>query len=578
MRLKFDWNQKVLMAQPDGDEELEFVSGLNSRRAVNSDGFWLFPSKFSFAWKLAQVTSTEGRSQRFSEVLSAHLLRREGTRLRHKDRVLVHNDKFFDFQWQNGLSLFHAQSGMLNDSTGLGKTRSMIATFLHMAPPFLVICPKIAMDVWVNELKAVDPGFAVLKIEGTKGQREELLDPANINLHDVVIINYELIAKHSWYPSWGKEKGNKVHGALNATQWSAVVCDEGHRIKEPSTAWTRAAWSIRSNSDRGYLITATPITGTPEDLWAQARFVWPDEMGSLVKFREEYLEWAPGFHGGIDVFGWKPDMQDEYEKCFGWRTSKRSYNDLDVIAELDDFPEEMPAQIITVPMAKAQRDAYKTMLKSWFIKDGDDITIAGSPLEMMIRCRQIANGIPVVNDGEVIGLTMPSSKVNALIEIVENSSVPVLVYTEHTTILALAIEQLKAKGFECGEISGRVPQPRLREKRIEQFQQGRLDVLLCTVGAASESITLTNAGLLVFLQESWSMLHMTQARGRVRRIGSVSAVPIIVLQSEDTVEQSVNAALVEKAGFLDEFMGRPDLLKRLLKGNPYEAKADSQTT
>jgi len=72
--------------------------------------------------------------------------------------------------------------------------------------------------------------------------------------------------------------------------------------------------------------------------------------------------------------------------------------------------------------------------------------------------------------------------------------------------------------------------------------------------------------LLIFFQESWSLLQMTQARGRVRRIGSESSVPTIVLRAEDTVEMRVADRLSAKAAFLDEFLGHEDKLRDLLKG------------
>ena len=59
-----------------------------------------------------------------------------------------------------------------------------------------------------------------------------------------------------------------------------------------------------------------------------------------------------------------------------------------------------------------------------------------------------------------------------------------------------------------------------RERAKDNFQSGRVRVILCTIAAGGIGITLTRAATACFLQRSWSMVDNSQAEDRVHRIGS----------------------------------------------------------
>jgi superfamily II DNA or RNA helicase len=78
-------------------------------------------------------------------------------------------------------------------------------------------------------------------------------------------------------------------------------------------------------------------------------------------------------------------------------------------------------------------------------------------------------------------------------------------------------------------------------------------ILVCTSGTMSESVSLTNAGLLVFAQEPTSLQQFIQCRGRVRRVGSTHVVPAISLRAEDTVEEHLALHMSNKIKVYEEY-------------------------
>jgi len=576
MQLDYQYEDHAFIVSSVGSEDVGALATIQMSHRARSDGSYAAPARYSQAYQLAMLIPSDDRSDSACQMI-AQLVAQRDRCLHSSAAVHVKEEGYFKFQSQAGRTMEEAISLMIHDRTGLGKTRSVLNGLQSLCPPHLIVCPKIAKDVWRDEIHEVDESFKVLTIEGDSATRRDLLAPDKLNTHDFVIINYDVLKSHTAYSRWTNQK--TVEGKwrwpeqlemreLNMVDWQSVTFDEAHRIKDPTSIRTRCAWMLANNAKHRYALTATPITQNPLDLWAQCRTIWPDEFQSMNVFRDRFLSWHPNPHGGVIINGWTPTGKAEFEACFGWRMIQRDYKDQIIVNELKDFPDELPARIVHVKLAPEQRKAYNTMVESWFAEDedGSNFTIADQILEMVIRCRQMANGALVVNgSGEVVGVRAPSTKLNALAEIVGDASCPVVIYTEHEKLHPMIISKMESMDLRVGVLSGKIPDE-MRTAWIKDFQEDRLDVLVCTTGAASESVTLTNAGLLIFFQESWSLLQMTQARGRVRRIGSESSVPTIVLRAEDTVEMRVADRLSSKAAFLDEFLGHEDKLRDLLKG------------
>ena len=106
-----------------------------------------------------------------------------------------------------------------------------------------------------------------------------------------------------------------------------------------------------------------------------------------------------------------------------------------------------------------------------------------------------------------------------------------------------------------------------RQVNIDDFQNGLAQVMLMTIKAGGAGITLTRAGVIVFLQRSWSMIDNIQCEGRVHRIGSEIHDKIVVIDmiAAGTVEEMQIPKLHEKAIRLQEIVRDREVL--LANGN-----------
>jgi len=108
--------------------------------------------------------------------------------------------------------------------------------------------------------------------------------------------------------------------------------------------------------------------------------------------------------------------------------------------------------------------------------------------------------------------------------------------------------------------------------RVEAFQAGEIDVLVCNTMAAKEGITLTAADTVLFLEREWVPTDEEQAEDRVYRIGqesqSVSAVYLSVVNSIDEhFDRVVEAKREVVRAVLDggDVQERQSLVKELVK-------------
>ena len=505
-----------------------------------------------------------------------------------KRRPEYYDDKpesFFTYQWRMRDMLQHVDGLWIQDDTGLGKTRSALAGVRGMKP-VMIVCPSIAVSVWENEIRATFPEASVTVLNGdiSAERRRTAIMLMEITPPDFCIMSYGTLIRHSGCRAWPSSK-KLENTALNDIRWGAVIVDESHRIKNPSAIQTRCCWRLAEMADKRIAITATPLTRTPEDLWAQCRFLYPDEFRSFSAFREQYLLTSPGLYGGLDCHGWAYQGEEQFQQVMGWRTGRRHYGDEDVARELEHFeiPEEGVRTVVEIDMLKQQRDEYKRMCDYLMANaDGGQTFIAQSGIEKWVRLRQLANGNLIVSPmNEVLGLKAPSNKAQWIAEKLMDVECNVVIYAEHSKVVFMLYEYLaglpKLSHIQFNCITGGVIGT-YRDKLINDFQNEPMQqVLLCTTGAVSESVTLTNAGLLIFAQEPTSLHQMVQCRGRVRRIGSKAPVPIITLRSKQTVEVSLANGMFEKERWLTDHlrnMADPEKYVRKILQGEIDASSD----
>src|ERR1043165_478707 len=182
--------------------------------------------------------------------------------------------------------LLSRRSGLLAFEQGLGKTLVAIEAFLRLRKQrkvdhLVVICPNSLKHTWANELRRHAPSLSFRIINGSVRERREQISSAQ---ETVVIINYEAARKDI----------TPLRAYLRSRR-SALVLDESHLAKNRLSLNATAATHFAELTAFRWLLTGTPVTNAPADVYSQIHLVSDGQpLGTFGYFMATYGENTPG--------------------------------------------------------------------------------------------------------------------------------------------------------------------------------------------------------------------------------------------------------------------------------------------
>ncbi|KAG0205052.1 hypothetical protein BGX28_003216 [Mortierella sp. GBA30] len=159
-------------------------------------------------------------------------------------------------------------SGILADEMGLGKTAQVIAFLAHLLDtgeqgPFLVIVPSSTLSNWMREFEKFCPALDVRSYYGSQAEREELREQLEDDpSYNVIVTTYNIATGN-----------NDERKFLNRRQFKGVVLDEGHMLKNCTSARYKQLMSLKTPFR--LLLTGTPLQNNLEELLSLLIFIMP---------------------------------------------------------------------------------------------------------------------------------------------------------------------------------------------------------------------------------------------------------------------------------------------------------------
>jgi SNF2 family DNA or RNA helicase len=380
-------------------------------------------------------------------------------------------------------------------SMGVGKSLSALASIILSKKKALIVCPPSLVNNWLHEIS---------KHTTLKGTPHFLKYDAS---SDIVVIPYTQLAK--------AEDCFK--------NCSFIVSDEGHFLKNMSAKRTMMFHSLFYKYTPEYYmyLSGTPIKNRLPDIYSFLVLLscgptFPkitDHYKSFYSFACRFTNVSSGTYG-MSYTGMK-----NVEEL---RTYLRPYT-IKHSADVLDLPELTESSVVVSYSNNDElAEAFKNFTGSKFSAE-----------------------ITVKVQSAVAKAVFTSNYVR---EALEQEEGPIVVFSDHRK--PLDIIELELSSFRVRQITGDTSMQK-RSEFIDMFNNGQLDVLLCSFGAASTGINLTASNLMVFNDLTWEVSTLEQAKKRSHRMGQKRTCRIVHIIGS-SVDQLILKSLEAKSKVIKE--------------------------
>ena len=406
------------------------------------------------------------------------------------------------------------------NEAGTGKTSSVIwaADYLmsqKLVKRVLVICPlSIMYSAWQADIFKTAMHRTVAVAHGDANRRKKILEGE----YEFVVINFDGVGT--------------VQEEISKLGFDLIVIDEANAYKTVSTKRWKTLAKIITPTTRLWMLTGTPASQSPLDAFGLAKLINP---GGVPKF---FGAWRDKVMLPISHFKWVP-KSDAKQQVFDALQPAIRFAKADCL----DLPELM-YQTREVPLTSQVKHYYKELKNQLFIKAAGEEISAVNAAAMLSKLLQISGGAMYTDTKEVVEFDV-SPRLNALMEVLEETEHKVIVFVPFTHTIELVSRFLNQQGVANEIINGAVSATG-RSEIINRFQtQENPRVLVIQPQAASHGVTLTAANTVVFWSPVMSVETYLQCIARIDRVGQKNSMTVVHLQGSEA-ERKIYAMLQNK--------------------------------
>jgi SNF2 family DNA or RNA helicase len=432
---------------------------------------------------------------------------------------------------------------------GTGKTKVVIdnATYLYQQKEIkevIVIAPNSVYRNWVQEISDHSP--ITPYIWCWKVNKEKELDRASRNNNLIyILMNVEALS-HKSGQRW-------LHQRLNLNgKVSMMVIDESTTIKSPTALRTKAICKLSTMVKYRRILTGSPVTKSPLDLYTQCAFLSKELLGfdSYYTFRARYAVMQQIELGGRQILMPKYYTNlDELEmklKTFSFRVTKDQCLDL-------------PPKVYMyrdVHLNLEQKNIYETLRKKARAVVADDTVSFANKLVEILRLHQICNGFLKTDKGE-IHVFKNNPKLKELLRILEEVDGKCIIWATYVH----NIESIKQT---LGDLYGKDSVVSIygkdsvenRKLAVTSFQHNdRCRFLVGNPSTGGYGLTLTAARNVIYFSNSYNLEVRKQSEDRAHRIGQKNKVNYIDLIVPNSIEMMIISALKRKVKLSAQTLG-----------------------
>ena len=332
--------------------------------------------------------------------------------------------------------------------------------------------------------------------------------------------------------------------AKNLGPRGLIGIDESTTIKNHSAKRTKALTKIAASFAFRRILTGSPVTKSPLDIYSQFEFLGPGILGfdSYYAFQARYA-----------VLMKRKMGQTSFNQVVGYRNLDELTDRIDRHAyrflkkDCLDLPEKIyTARYVT--MTDEQRRMYEQIRTAAVtMLDTGELVTTQHVITQLLRLQQILSGHLKTDDGDLV--TFRSTRMDAMLEVLEEHDGNAIIWSRFRHDIQQITAALKERYGEhsaaayYGDTSS---DERNRIVRDFQDPDHPLQFFVGNPSTGGYGLTLTQADLVVYYSNSFDLEHRLQSEDRAHRIGQRNNVTYVDLITERTIDEKIVQALRDK--------------------------------
>ena len=465
-----------------------------------------------------------------------------------KTKPYAHQLKALEMSWNKEVFAYFMEMGtgkskVLLDNVAMlfdkGKINSV-----------LIVAPKGVYKNWYDSEipehlpKHIDRNVVLWKALITKEQKSKLdsLFVQDFTKLQIFIMNVEALSTR---------KGlDFAHQFLNVRK-ALFAIDESTTIKNPGAKRTKNILGLSKLGKYRRILTGSPVTKSPLDLYTQCCFLDPWLLGhqSYYSFRTRYaLMRNMNFNGrSVNVVVGYQRLAELAEslKPFSYRVLKDDCLDLP--------PKTYMKRIIQ--LTPEQKKVYEEMKKTALATLNGKTVTTMNVITQLMRLQQITCGHFKADDDSV--QKIKSNRITELMDVLEEMEGKAIIWAHWRHDIDIIVKSIEDKypGSVVTYYGDTTTEDRQKAIKKIQDPESKVRFLVGTPQTGGYGITLTGASTMIYYSNGYDLEKRQQSEARIDRIGQEKPMTYIDILAEDTIDEKIVKSLRKKINIATEIMG-----------------------
>jgi SNF2 family DNA or RNA helicase len=465
-----------------------------------------------------------------------------------KTKPFAHQLKALEMSWDKKVFAYFMEMG-----TGKSKVLIDNMSILYdkgLINGALIIAPKGVYKNWFDSeipthmADHIEKTMVLWESTAGKSKEKELntLFKSSYDLH-ILIMNVEALST---------KKGKQFAEKFLSCHKTLMAIDESTTIKNPGAIRTKTIIDLGQNVSYKRILTGSPVTKSPLDLFTQCAFLdpWLLDHQSYYSFKTRYA-----ITKQINVSGRMIQIVVGYRNLGELSEKIKPFSHRVLKDDCLDLPSKTYMKR-TIQLSEEQNKVYKQMKEIALATLNGKLTTTHNVITQLMRLHQITCGHFKSDDGTT--QTLKSNRLDELMDVLSEMEGKAVIWAHYRYDIEVIVEAIKKEYGDKSVVTyyGDTSTDD-RQKAIKLIQDPKSEVrfIVGTPQTGGYGITLTGASTMIYYSNGYDLEKRQQSEARIDRIGQEKPMTYIDIIAEGTVDEKIVKALRTKINIATEIMG-----------------------